>query len=608
VRLAEAVAATAAVQAARDAALSQWATGVTCSPHSMKPTSTSRASTQRGSNKRSALSIFGAAFLAALALNNCYAPDLESCVMACDAGACPDGQHCSNGFCTSEAVECPLRGDGSGGSGGDGSGGGFGGQAPCAGGAFDEDDGPGTSCRDWTTCTSGQYVSSVGTTSANRACAPCPADSFSDGDNAPACTPWTACTDGTVELSAPSSKSDRVCVRPEWVRQFGAGESWFLYGWALSTDAASNVYVICNVNGGGADMVPQRMLLKKYDKTGTFAWQSQFGAPAGSPTRDTPLGVATGLDGSVYVVGRTEQLTHLAEGTVDAFVRKYDAAGGELWTRQFDIWGWDEAFSVAVDSQGLVYVLGRTQTEPPALAQTAAFLRKYDPSGDEAETHMIELGSDYSVPTMAIDSEDNVIFAGHVSTALPGQTAFGNQDGFVAKYDGEGHELWTHQLGTAEHDSVTSITIAEDDSIVIAGTTSGTLPGQPANAGFSDAFVMKLDGGGKDLWTWQWGTVGPDVAQAVSAHRTTGDIYVATFSTTYGPPDDAVGEKDTSVRHLDPDGHLVMSRRIGSNTDRAYGIDATHAGSVFLTGSTMGLPGQEQANQDQAYVMRINPP
>ncbi len=574
----------------------------------MKATSASIGPVRRGSGKRSALSILGAAFLAALALNNCYAPDLESCVMACDAGACPDGQRCSNGFCTSEAAACAMPADGSGGFGGDGSSGGFGVQAPCALGMFDEDDGPGTSCTDWTTCTSGQYVSSVGTGSANRACAPCPADTFSDGDNAPACTPWTACADGTVELSAPSSKADRVCVRPEWVRQFGAGESWIVYGSALTTDAASNVYVTCNVSGATAEMAPQTMLLKKYDEAGTFAWQSQFGGLAGSAVHDALLGVATDSDSGVYVVGSTDYLTHSKTGSIDAFVRKYDAAGGEAWTRQFDVWGWDQAFSVAVDSEGDAYVLGKTETEAPAVAQAAAFLRKYDPSGEELETHMIELGSDFGVPTMTIDSEDNVIIAGNVSIALPGQTSFGESDGFVATYDGDGNELWLHQLGTAAHDSVTSVTIADDDSVVLAGSTSGTLPGQSANAGFSDAFVMKLDSEGKGLWTWQWGTVGPDGAQAVSARRSTGDIYVATHSTTWGWGESTVGEKDSSVRHFDADGHLVVSRRIGSNTDRAFGIDATHPSSVFLTGVTWGLPGQEQANKDQAYVMRINPP
>ncbi len=544
--------------------------------------------------------------MAALALNNCYAPDLESCVMACDAGACPDGQHCSNGFCTSEAAACSARADGTGGS---SSVGGFGGQAPCAAGTFDEDDGPGTSCADWTTCTSGQYVASVGTASANRTCASCPAETFSDGDNAATCSPWRHCTGGTVELVAPSNKADRVCVPPEWVRQFGVGEGWSIHGSALTTDEASNAYAIFNVSGADAGSPPQKLLLRKYDKTGVFSWQSQFGGlvSSASAVRDAVLGVATDSDNGVYVAGNTDYLTHLKVGSVDAFVRKYDAAGGEVWTRQFDVWGWDEAFSVAVDSKGRVHVLGKTQTEPPAQAEAAAFLRKYDTSGNELDTRMIELGTGFAVPTMAIDSHDNVVIAGDVEIALPGQAAFGASDGFVAKYDGEGNELWTHQLGTTTYDSVTSVAIAEDDTIVVVGGTSGTLPGQSANAGYSDAFVMKLDSEGKRLWTWQWGTVGPDGARAVSAHRSTGDIYVTTFSTTYGPGDSAVGEKDSSVRHFDAEGRLVMSRRIGSNTDQAFGIDATHAGSVFLTGSTRGLPGQEQANTDQAYVMRINP-
>ena len=46
-------------------------------------------------------------------------------------------------------------------------------------------------------------------------------------------------------------------------------------------------------------------------------------------------------------------------GLFDAFVRKYDANGNEVWTRQFGTSGTDEAHGIAVGSSG-VYVVGRT--------------------------------------------------------------------------------------------------------------------------------------------------------------------------------------------------------------------------------------------------------
>src|SRR5437762_7116694 len=56
-----------------------------------------------------------------------------------------------------------------------------------------------------------------------------------------------------------------------------------------------------------------------------ISWTRQFGTSGD----DDALGVA--VDGtSVYVVGRKDLRS---AGLVDAFVRKYDASGTELWTR-----------------------------------------------------------------------------------------------------------------------------------------------------------------------------------------------------------------------------------------------------------------------------------
>ena len=57
-------------------------------------------------------------------------------------------------------------------------------------------------------------------------------------------------------------------------------------------------------------------------------------------------------DGNVYVVGRTygalptQTKTSLLE---DAFIRKYDASGSELWTRQFGGDSYHGASGVAVE-------------------------------------------------------------------------------------------------------------------------------------------------------------------------------------------------------------------------------------------------------------------
>jgi hypothetical protein len=139
----------------------------------------------------------------------------------------------------------------------------------------------------------------------------------------------------------------------------------------------------------------------------------------------------------VYLVGETDGALpgQTSGGNLNAFIRKYDLGGTEVWTRQFESSQTDEATGVAVDATG-VYV-----------------------SGD-------------------------------ASAALPGQTFFGQRDAFVRKYDLNGTELWTWQFGTNTDDFAQGVA-ASGTALYVAGTTSGALPGQ-TNTGGSDAFVLKI--------------------------------------------------------------------------------------------------------------------
>src|SRR4029077_2399801 len=99
--------------------------------------------------------------------------------------------------------------------------------------------------------------------------------------------------------------------------------------------------------------------LRKYDLTGNVLWTRQFG----SVFEDQARGVAVDATG-VYVVGTIG--ASLADRTesnrYDAFIRKYDASGNLLWTRQIASIATlqnDYATAVAVDSTG-VYVAGYT--------------------------------------------------------------------------------------------------------------------------------------------------------------------------------------------------------------------------------------------------------
>jgi len=85
-------------------------------------------------------------------------------------------------------------------------------------------------------------------------------------------------------------------------------------------------------------------------------WTRQFG----TSSSDLANGVAIDGAGNVYVVGQTEGALpgQTGLGGRDAFVRRYDSLGNQLWTRQFGTRGDDAALGAGVDSDGNLYVVG----------------------------------------------------------------------------------------------------------------------------------------------------------------------------------------------------------------------------------------------------------
>jgi len=75
--------------------------------------------------------------------------------------------------------------------------------------------------------------------------------------------------------------------------------------------------------------------------------------------------------------------------------------------------------------------------------------------------------------------------------ALPDGAHAGETDGFLRKYSPRfGTEVWTSQLGTADHDGVFGVA-GDRDGVVLAGSTLGSFEGY-TNAGDRDVFLIRV--------------------------------------------------------------------------------------------------------------------
>ncbi|HLE02643.1 MAG TPA: SBBP repeat-containing protein, partial [Dehalococcoidia bacterium] len=60
---------------------------------------------------------------------------------------------------------------------------------------------------------------------------------------------------------------------------------------------------------------------------------------------------------------------------------------------------------------------------------------------------------------MAVDGEGNIYVGGRTDEALPGQLSSGQIDAFLMKFDGSGKELWTRQFGSPADDWVMGLAV-----------------------------------------------------------------------------------------------------------------------------------------------------
>jgi hypothetical protein len=184
------------------------------------------------------------------------------------------------------------------------------------------------------------------------------------------------------------------------------------------------------------------------------------------------------------------------------------ASGNELWTRQYGTSGEDRAWGIAADGTG-VYVGDRT--DGALLGQsnagsTDAYVRRYDPNGNEVWTRQFGTFGVDRVFDVAVDATD-IYVVGTTDQALPGQSQAGGVDAYLRKYDLYGNELWTRQFGSSADDHTYEV-IADPTGIYLVGRTLGVLPGQ-ISQGAADAFIRKCDASGNEIGTRQFGGRAP---------------------------------------------------------------------------------------------------
>lgn len=282
-----------------------------------------------------------------------------------------------------------------------------------------------------------------------------------------------------------------------WNKTFDGGNASDDLAYDVHVDAGNNVFVAGRRFQGATS---QDWWIKKYDANGvedTAAWNQSYDGPAN--VTDEAFSVALATDGSVYVVGEFEVVGEFQ----NIHMKKFSPSGLE------DVVGWsktingsaflnDLATGVAVNAAGDVYVAGY-QAEGPTNEDW--FIRKYAADGSEVLAGWNKLfdgggtAGQELLRALALDPAGNVFVGGRLNPTL------GNDEWTIKKYAGTGVEdaAWNIAFNAdpgAYLDDVFSLTTDAQGNLYAAGLCGFAGTGE-------DWCVKKYNtDGSEDLANW----------------------------------------------------------------------------------------------------------
>ena len=274
----------------------------------------------------------------------------------------------------------------------------------------------------------------------------------------------------------------------QWARQIGTSSSDYARGIAVDGSANSHITGYTYGDLGDPNQGEADAFIVKYDSGGTVQWARQIGTGAA----DRAHGIAVDGAGNSYITGGTYgDLASPSQGGKDAFIAKYDSGGTMQWTCQIGTSSYDVATGIALDGSGNMWIAGGTDGDLGGPNQGArdAFVVKCDSTGAVLWASQIGCAFTDEAYDVAVDGNGNVYITGWTLGELGGPKR-GRNDAFVAKFDGNGAVVWIRQIVATGAVNGEGIVVDGSGNSYIAGYTLGDIGGP--NQGLSDAFIMAI--------------------------------------------------------------------------------------------------------------------
>ncbi len=356
----------------------------------------------------------------------------------------------------------------------------------------------------------------------------------------------------------------------EWNKSFGGKES----------DAANSVcetsdggYIIAGITysfgAGGGDA-----WLVKTDAKGSEQWNKTFGGNYSSEAKS----VQQTSDGGYILSGEAG----FSAGSSKAWLIKTNTNGNLQWSKVFK--EADGANSVRQTSDGGYIVTGNTHF----YGTVDVWLMKTDTNGSQQWSKTIGRPGDDSANSVQVTSDKEYIIVGStLKYSLKNFKIFGitiftaslstpnGKDAWLIKTDENGNELWNKTFGGYGSDEANSVQQTSDGGYIIAGWT------ESGGAGKRDAWLIKTDDNGNQQWSKTFG--GTEFDTAYSVQQAADGGYIIGGWTESG----GAGSGDAWLIKTDDNGNQQWTKKFGKiNNAMALSVQQTSDGNYILAGYT----------------------
>ncbi len=351
--------------------------------------------------------------------------------------------------------------------------------------------------------------------------------------------------------------------------------------------------------------------------------------------KDYPYALATDKEGNNYVVGsfsdtlKVGTITLISKGSFDIYLLKYDAKGVLLWAKQAGGSDLDEAYGVALDETGNIYMTGYfsgyanfSGMHVKSNGDRDFFLAKYSQDG---ELVWIKQGSgvidDYGT-AIAADRAGNIFITGVFKGALNiGNTSYvskGDKNIFIIKYNSNGDIKWSTTGGGNKADESNSLVTDAKGNIYVTGDFDGTAEFNKkviVSEGKKDVFLAKYNNDGEIQWLKRGGS-SSGVAHASSIALDKSDnIYVTgEFNFKFKFCENNIcnlGASNIFILKYSNNGDMLAGTQIGgAGYDKAYGIGLDDISNIYVVGFfskaiSIGNTNLKSIDADDSFIAKL---